>query len=102
MLAFKSPYKDEVPPHVTSAISKMYRELKANGSLINDVIHTKTPIIPNVFHFVRFVAITLSLFVHSKLSGCINIIVGKNRFLYIIYNNLLLPITIIMVHACRK
>ena len=55
LLAFKSPYRDEVPEHVSTAIAKMYRELKSNGSIINDFMHTDHPVIPNIFHFVRFV-----------------------------------------------
>ncbi|KAF6036522.1 hypothetical protein EB796_005175 [Bugula neritina] len=32
----------------------MYHELKANGSIINDLISTEKPIIPNIYHFIRF------------------------------------------------
>ena len=33
----------------------MYKELKVQGALVNDLITTSDPIIPNVFHYVRYV-----------------------------------------------
>ena len=33
----------------------MYKELKDQGALVNDIITTSDPIIPNVFHYVRYV-----------------------------------------------
>jgi len=46
-------FHEKVKPHVAKAISKMYHELKANGSIINDLISTEKPIIPNIYHFIR-------------------------------------------------
>ncbi|KAF6019007.1 hypothetical protein EB796_022683 [Bugula neritina] len=46
-------FHEDVKPHVAKAISKMYHELKANGTIINDLISTKEPIIPNIYHFIR-------------------------------------------------
>ena len=52
LMSFRSPHEDNAPHNVTEAISELYRELKAN-----DLLHTAKPIIPNIFHFVRFVNI---------------------------------------------
>ena len=37
------------------AVSKLYKQLKANGSIVNDDVTTKKPLIPNVYHFIRWV-----------------------------------------------
>ncbi|XP_067946235.1 uncharacterized protein [Watersipora subatra] len=47
-------FNEKVPAHVAQSISKLYHKLKANGSIINDLITTEYPVIPNVFHYVRF------------------------------------------------
>lgn len=53
-LGFKSSGEEHVPKHVSIAIDKLYRELKRNGSILNDQVTTADPIIPNVFHYVRY------------------------------------------------
>ena len=53
LLAFNLTCGIEVPEHVTNAISKMYRELKMNGTIINDLIGTEHAVIPKIYHYVR-------------------------------------------------
>ena len=55
LLAFNLTCGIEVPEHVTNAISKMYRELKMNGTIINDLIGTEHAVIPKIYHYVRWV-----------------------------------------------
>ena len=53
LLAFNSTCGKEVPEHVINAVSKMYRELKMNGTIINDLIGTEHTVIPKIYHYVR-------------------------------------------------
>ena len=53
LLAFNLTCGKEVPEHVINAVSKMYRELKTNGTIINDLIGTEHAVIPMIYHYVR-------------------------------------------------
>ena len=53
LLAFNLTCGIEVPGHVINAVSKMYRELKMNGTIINDLTGTEHTVIPNIYHYVR-------------------------------------------------
>ena len=80
LTSFRSPHEDKVPHNVTEAIYKLYKELKANGTIINDLLHTAKPIIPNIFHFVRFVNISFNV-----ISG-LNQATEKNVSIWIVVN----------------
>lgn len=54
-LGFQSSGEKNVPEHVSSAIAKLYQDLMLNGSVVNDQITTAHPMIPNIFHYVRYV-----------------------------------------------
>ena len=53
LLAFNLTCGIQVPKHVINAVSKMYRELKMNGTIINDLIGTEHAVIPKIYHYVR-------------------------------------------------